>query len=157
MYETPVSWGQHYWGDWDHGWINLLRVDFASKQDANPFECVTHATLHVECLMLSVVLWGEKGYIWDIQTGLEERKMTCVGKLLSDHEELDKIAEGFVHLIPLLSNSRPQNGYNFKWHITCLVVAKTGLGHNEYRRTGLALVSDLEYFHSIDKREILLV
>ncbi|KAG4436317.1 hypothetical protein IFR05_008211 [Cadophora sp. M221] len=173
MHETPVSWGMHYWGGWGGDWIKLLlgKTEW-TPSSLNPYGNLSSAALCVEGMLLSVFVIGKDDpYLYDITPvhlretppGEEPPEFVMVGKLILDEERsLEGLRDGemggaIVELMPVISNENGDPSGGYKWHVSCLALVKTGLGDGRFKRVGLGLVRDLNYFHDVDKREIVLI
>ncbi|KAK0108201.1 hypothetical protein ONS95_003023 [Cadophora gregata] len=173
MHETPVSWGMHFWADWGGDWIKLILAKTQwTPSTLNPYGNISNAELCVEGMLLSVFVIGQDDpYLYDITPellretppGEDPAPFVKIGKLVLDEEKsLVGLRDGemggaIIELLPIISSEDRGEMHGFRWSITCLAVVKSGLGDGKFRRIGLGLVRDLDYFHHVDRREIVLV
>ncbi|XMA07511.1 hypothetical protein WAI453_000302 [Rhynchosporium graminicola] len=173
MYETPVSWGMMNWNEWGGDWIKLtLKNTHWNPSSSNPYGNLSSASLCVQGMLLSVFVSGKDDpYLYDIKpehlaetaNSGEPVQVVRIGRLVLDEDKSfeglrdDQMGAAIIDLVPVVSIDRGQNLGGWKWYITCLAVVKTGLADEEFKRVGLGLVNDLDYFHNVDRREIILV
>ncbi|KAH8596832.1 heterokaryon incompatibility protein-domain-containing protein, partial [Bisporella sp. PMI_857] len=146
MYETPISWGNHFWNrenEEEREWFSMLGADW-DADGKSIYGNLAKATLTMQGNLMRAFVWDD-GMVYE--SGQRRFKL---GKLLLDEGgTLDGIREGGsrdVILMPVLSFKRVQTGYGIAWHISALVLLPTGIKHGEFRRIGLGLMFEKDVF-----------
>jgi len=142
MYETPISWGNHYWRkekEEKKQWLWMTNAEWKS-QGSNIFGNLESATLTIQGYLLNGFAWDD-GMLYE-----SEERGFLLGKFLLDEGGVLGDGKRNVVLMPVLSYEAEQSGYGCMWLISCLVLVPSGLKHGEFRRIGLGLVSVRDAF-----------